>query len=268
MRIIFFLLCIAFVDCVGGNNLYAQESSLWGKKGSQAFDEPPQTGILDKAGFFRRYPKQATLLGKHIRDLSEKYAYPLYVVVEYVVYDGELGHRAREYFNHWIGEENRGMVVLYQVDPVPQGTQNPAFAYFEGTALPEEGKDVIDGRIDGLEMARMVRNILDEIPEEKQGAQRLTSFALGLEKQLEAYYAVEPIHWSNAQNLWFIGVFSAIVILAACLLIMLWKRLLGREKRINISYYLPLVGVKQRLKAPYGGVLHSEINSAQQPASK
>ena len=94
---------------------------------------------MDQANVFLEHPDVLAEMVGRLSRMKDDYEYPVYLAVYYNVLDASLRERADQLYESWIGESGRGMVIVYQLDPVTYG-DNPAMAYHKGDGLdPQSG---------------------------------------------------------------------------------------------------------------------------------
>ncbi len=158
----------------------------------------PQSHVLDDAELFREQPEKLATIKAKLAAMEGKYAYPVYLAVYYSVYDGDLQGRAEALRKAWIGEKARGMVIVYQLDPVVSG-DNPSIAYYHGSELQSDlsGSEKLQ-LISGNEVDAMLARVLAEVKaDDSEDIAFLDGLVAGLEGEIDRYHEVKPTRWTD-----------------------------------------------------------------------
>jgi len=214
----------------------------------------PENQVLDKADVFREQPQKLANLTASLQRIQEKHDYKVYLAVYYNILDGTVQDRADELYQAWLGDEERGLVIVIQKDPAIDG-QNVAASYFQGSGLE---KDTETGLVPDREMNGIIRSALAVKPDSNDIADRCASIINGVDLQMDKYFAIEPAKWSDAANLKMMAVFFGVIALLAIGGAFLWKHFNAAEVKSQQYFTFPMVDVAQRLGAPYGGGWGSE----------
>ncbi|MBT8044994.1 MAG: hypothetical protein KJO79_08585 [Verrucomicrobiae bacterium] len=247
------LLLFAAIDnsCAQGTGVGTGSDSL--------LPPAPQGNVLDEADLFREAPEKLATIQASLAEMEKKHAYPVYLAIYYSVYDGNLQARAEALRKAWIGEMSRGMVIVYQLDPVVSGN-NPAIAYYKGSELHSDlSAGPMQQLISGQEVESMLTRVFAGI-KAKKGAHVpfISEVVLGVEKEINRYHEVKPTSWSDEDNLKLMFVFLGIIAVLALLGVFLWKLIVRADAKSSMVHYFPTVKISRRLEAPYGGGWTSE----------
>ncbi len=259
---IFILMMISLAFCPAVD-VYAQGVL----SGSEVTPDAPPSHVLDDAELFREQPAQLADIQNLLRALESDHGYPVYLSIYYNVFDGDLQSRADRLHEAWIGEAGRGMVIVFQLDPVVSGS-NPAVAYYKGSELDagtDEGADgytvagAPSGIIPGQDVEAILARVFKAAEEKREDPKAfLRAITLGLDREVRQYLAIEPPKWSDANNLQLMAIFLSVIgglVLAGFLL---WRLMSRADARSGKTHYFPEVRVGRRLGAPFGGGWISE----------
>ncbi len=235
--------------------------------GSNVIPGAPQSHVLDDAGLFREQPARLAEIEHRLRALERDHGYPVYLTIHYNVFDSDLQSRADRLYEAWIGGARRGMVIVYQLDPVVSGS-NPAVSYYQGSELDANsgvGADgytaagapsgIMPGRDVEALLARAYRAAADRKEDPKAFLDMVT---LVLDREVRQYLAVAPPKWSDANNLKLMAVFLSVIAGLVLAGFLLWKLMSRADAKSRKTHYFPEVRVGRRLGAPYGGGWISE----------
>lgn len=217
---------------------------------------PPENYLSDQANIFHEHPAALEAIVDSLTRLDNDHAYPVYLVLYYNVLDASLRERADELYEKWIGQSGRGMVIVYQLDPVVYG-DNPAMAYHKGDGLElrSEAGAVL---IPESDIAAILARIQPEFQRKANIHNELSSWIVALEREIDHYLNVKPASWKDAENVMLIAVFAGFVITIPLVGILIHRLLLASSNELGKTYYFPEVHVAYRLGAPYGGGWTSE----------
>lgn len=234
------------------------------RTGDDMLPPAPQGHVLDEADLFREYPERLAEVRKSLLNLEDVHGYPVYLAIYYNVYDGNLKKRAETLHQAWIGDEKRGMVLVYQLDPVVGevdpvlGVNNPVASYFRGSHLDVDAKTRM-GVIPGQDVAAMLARVFIEAQKKGSDSEAYVgAIAFGLEREMNSYFEVEPVKWSDRGNLKLMGVFLGTIAVLTLLGALVWRSFARADARSSKIYCFPDVRVGRRLGAPYGGGWVSE----------
>ncbi len=217
----------------------------------------PENHILDEAEVFAKSPRILSEIVTSLSAMKQDHNYPVYLVIYHHVLDSSLRERADQLYESWIGDSERGMVIVYQLDPVAYG-DNPALAYHKGDGL-EFGIDDQSHPIPERDIATMLAKVM---PQQRRAFEShpimLKSLVLGLESEIADYHDIPPASWANAEGLTMIAVFSGFIIVIALIGMLVRQLLIASSHQSDRKYYFPEVQVSERLGAPYGGGWISE----------
>jgi len=219
----------------------------------------PQNHVLDGAVLFREQPETLVEVQESLRRMEKDYGYPVYLSIYYNVYDGNLQARADSLHKAWIGESSRGMVIVYQLDPVVSGN-NPTIAFYKGSDLDSDLTSESKTRlISGPEVEAMLARVFANQKETKENQiPFITSLVYGIESEIVNYHKVQPASWSDEDNLKLMAVFLGVITGLALLGMLLWKLFSHADAKSSKTHYFPEVRVGRRLEAPFGGGWVSE----------
>lgn len=219
----------------------------------------PQNHILDDAELFREDPGKLTELEESLRRMEKRHGYPVYLSIYYSVYDGNLQKRADSLYKSWIGDSARGMVIVYQLDPVVSGN-NPAIAYYRGSDLdPDLSKENEPRLISGQEVDAMLIRVFGSVePKGNDHIAFVSNLIKGIEGEINHYHEVQPASWSDKDNLRLMTIFLSIIVALTLMGMLLWKLFSRADAKSNKTHYFPEVRVGRRLDAPFGGGWVSE----------
>ncbi|MDG1357233.1 MAG: TPM domain-containing protein [Akkermansiaceae bacterium] len=217
----------------------------------------PDNQVLDVAKVFVDSPEILSEIVTSLSAIEQNHSYPVYLVIYHHVLDSSLRERADQLYESWIGDLGRGMVIVYQLDPVAYG-DNPAMAYHKG-----DGLDLgIRGQFNPIperDIAAMLAEIMPQLERKVEAHPlKLRSLVQGLEREMTRYHDIPAASWADSESLTMIAVFSAFVIVIALIGLLIRQLLLASSNRSNKKYYFPAVQVAHRLGAPYGGGWVSE----------
>ena len=222
----------------------------------------PENHVLDKANVFREQPAKLAEITSSLKRLQEKHGYDVYLAVYYNLLDSSVQERADRLYEEWLGEKKRGLIIVTQLDPAVDG-RTVAISYYRTSGLEEgsEGSLIPDRNMQSL--CSKAFSGTDE-----NDAERIMSMIVGLESEIDAYYAVKPSRWSDAGNLKMMAVLIGAIIFILILGTILWKVFSKADVESNQKYYFPEVEVAKRLGAPYGGGWISQRSFAPSSAKK
>lgn len=221
---------------------------------------PPESHILDDTGFFRDHPTELATLSDSLKRIQAKHGYPVYLVIYYSVIEENLQAKADELHRAWFGEQGNGMVLVYQRDPVAEG-DNPAIAFYQGSDLEEktDASRLPDNLVPRRDMEALLANVFRDLkPSPEEPMSYVTGIVSGIERELDAYFKVEPPKWNDTPNLRLMAVFAGAVAGLGLLGMLFWRVLSRAETKSALVYYFPDVKTGRRLGAPYGGGWASE----------
>lgn len=222
----------------------------------------PEDQVLDVAGVFAEHPEIFSEVVQGLSAMKRDHNYPVYLVIYHHVLDSSLRERADELYESWLGELGRGMVIVYQLDPVAYG-DNPALAYNKGDGFDFDVGDQ-SNPIPERDIAAMLSKIMPQLNGKGESqAIRLKSFVMSFGEEITRYHDIPVATWLDSENLTMIVVFSGFVILIPLIGILVRQLLLASSIRSNEKYYFPDVQVGLRLGAPYGGGWVSEKSFSQ-----
>lgn len=238
----------------------AQQQKAAGESASDV-TLPPDNQVLDQANVFLEHPDVLAEMVGRLSRMKHDYEYPVYLAVYYNVLDASLRERADQLYESWIGESGRGMVIVYQLDPVTYG-DNPAMAYHKGDGLDPQfggGSSPIPER----EMIAMLAKISPQVDSDADGHQAsISSLVSALEAEITRYHDSPAASWKDSDSLIMIAVFSGFVIAIPLIGMLIRRLLLNSSNQSRKTYYFPDVQVAYRLGAPYGGGWVSEKSFA------
>jgi hypothetical protein len=220
----------------------------------------PEGYIMDDTGFFRDHPEKRQEISDALQRLSKNYDYPVYLVIYYSVFEGTLQNKADELYRSWMGESGPGMVIVYQRDPVSEGS-NPAIAYYQGSGLKVKPvhSDLPKNLIPRRDVESMLANVFSELKSPKDDTSSyLASIIVGIESELASYFSMAPPNWNDSSNLRMMAIFAGSVALLGLLGMLFWRLFTRADTRAAKVYYFPDVKTGRRLGAPYGGGWTSE----------
>ncbi|MFK7910007.1 MAG: hypothetical protein AB8F34_05325 [Akkermansiaceae bacterium] len=258
MKFILSLVSVVIISLITANAASAQDVSS--AKADGKIPQIPENYILDDTGFFRDHPEKLAEIRAVLQSTYQKHKYPVYVVICYSVFEGDLQNKANELHRAWIGEQANGMVLVYQRDPVADGS-NPAIAFYQGSEI--EGQSLVSELPDNLIPKRdtevLLANVFRDLkaPPE-QAMDYVMGIVSGIERELDTYFKVEPPKWNDSSNLRMMAIFAGTVAGLALLGMLFWKIFARADTRSSQSYYFPDVKTGRRLGAPYGGGWVSE----------
>ena len=187
----------------------AQQQKAAGESASD-ITLPPDNQVLDQANVFLEHPDVLAEMVGRLSRMKHDYEYPVYLAVYYNVLDASLRERADQLYESWIGESGRGMVIVYQLDPVTYG-DNPAMAYHKGDGLDPQfggGSSPIPER----EMIAMLAKISPQVDSDADGHQAsISSLVSALEAEITRYHDSPAASWKDSDSLIMIAVFSGFV---------------------------------------------------------
>lgn len=249
-----------FVWLVAGSVGMAQSAD---RSEQVALPAAPADYILDEASFFRDAPEKRREVSDSLKAIRDTHGYPVYLVIYYSVFEGTLDDKAKQLQGAWIGENGHGMVIVYQRDPVAQGS-NPAIAYFRGSELDVEQRAVaaksavfIPER-DAKGILTRVFESATKVDSEASSVDFMCAFVFNLERELKEYFAVTPPKWNDSDNLRSILIFGAAVAVLSLLGMLIWKISSRSDSRSSQKHYFPEVKTGRRLGAPFAGGWTSE----------
>ena len=242
----------------------AQQQEAGGKLASESASDttlPPDNQILDQANVFLDHPDVLAEMVGRLSRMKADYEYPVYLAVYYNVLDASLRERADQLYESWIGDSGRGMVIVYQLDPVVYG-DNPAMAYHKGDGLDPHfggGSSPIPER----DMIAMLTKVSPQVGSDT-GAHHssISALVLALEAEITRYHDIPAASWRDLDSLIMIAVFSGFVIAIPLIGMLIRRLLLSSSNESRKTYYFPDVQVAYRLGAPYGGGWVSEKSYA------
>ena len=233
--------------------------ALDGESKIHPIPEAPQSHVLDQANMFTGHPGMLKRVQASLARMEQKNDYPIYLVIYYNIYDASLQEVADALYQSWIGESVRGMVIVYQLDPVISGT-NPATAYHLGSGLnPHQLGSSTPGPVPGREVAMMLKRIMDSNgAKPAEHAPYISALIHGLEAEMERYHQIEPMRWNDPQNLKLMAFFLGIITTFGLVGLVMCRLLSPLDDKARRVYYFPEVKPGRRLGAPYGGGKISE----------
>ena len=217
----------------------------------------PDKLILDEAKLLQEHPQASAKIVASLTRMRDEYGYPVYLALYYNLLDSSLRDRADQLYDAWIGDSGRGMVIVYQLNPVVYG-DNPAMAYHKGDGLDSEYEAEL-APIPQREITAILAKIGPKIKvESNKHHEALHVFIAALEGEIERYHRIEPTSWKDPENLTLIAVFSGFVIAIPLIGMFISRLLLAASNEAGKAYYFPDIEVACRLGAPYGGGWVSE----------
>jgi len=243
---------------------HAQQQEAGGKLASESASDttlPPDNQVLDQANVFLNHPDVLAEMVGRLSRMKADYEYPVYLAIYYNVLDASLRERADQLYESWIGDSGRGMVIVYQLDPVVYG-DNPAMAYHKGDGLDPHfggGSSPIPER----DMIAMLTKVSPQVGS-GTGAHHasISALVLALEAEITRYHDIPAASWRDLDSLIMIAVFSGFVIAIPLIGMLIRRLLLSSSNESRKTYYFPDVQVAYRLGAPYGGGWVSEKSFA------
>jgi len=243
---------------------HAQQQEAGGKLASESASDttlPPDNQVLDQANVFLNHPDVLAEMVGRLSRMKADYEYPVYLAIYYNVLDASLRERADQLYESWIGDSGRGMVIVYQLDPVVYG-DNPAMAYHKGDGLDPHfggGSSPIPER----DMIAMLTKVSPQVGSDT-GAHHssISALVLALEAEITRYHDIPAASWRDLDSLIMIAVFSGFVIAIPLIGMLIRRLLLSSSNESRKTYYFPDVQVAYRLGAPYGGGWVSEKSFA------
>ena len=234
----------------------AQQQKPGGKSASN-ITSPPDNQVLDQANVFLEHPEVLAEMVGRLSRMKDDYEYPVYLAVYYNVLDASLRERADQLYESWIGDSGRGMVIVYQLDPVVYG-DNPAMAYHKGDGLdPQFGGEF--SPIPERDMIAMLTKISPQVDSNADGHHAsISALVSALETEITRYHDIPAASWKDSDSLLMIAVFSGFVIAIPLIGMLIRRLLLNSSNQSRKTYYFPDVQVAYRLGAPYGGGWVSE----------
>jgi len=234
----------------------AQQQEPGGKSASN-ITSPPDNQVLDQANVFLEHPEVLAEMVSRLSRMKDNYEYPVYLAVYYNVLDASLRERADQLYESWIGDSGRGMVIVYQLDPVVYG-DNPAMAYHKGDGLdPQFGGEF--SPIPERDMIAMLTKISPQVDSNADGHHAsISALVSALETEITRYHDIPAASWKDSDSLLMIAVFSGFVIAIPLIGMLIRRLLLNSSNQSRKTYYFPDVQVAYRLGAPYGGGWVSE----------
>ena len=247
---------------------HAQQQETGGESASDT-TLPPGNQVLDQANVFPEHPDALAEVVARLSRMKADYEYPVYLAVYYNVLDASLRERADQLYESWIGDSGRGMVIVYQLDPVVYG-DNPVMAYHKGDGLdPHFGGE--SSPIPERDMIAMLAKISSQVDgDTDEHHSSINAFVLALEGEISRYHDIPAASWRDSDSLIMIAVFSGFVIAIPLIGVLIRCLLLSSSNQSRKTYYFPDVQVAYRLGAPYGGGWVSEksfVSSSQQQSN-
>ena len=243
---------------------HAQQQETGGESASESASDitlPPDNQVLDQANVFLEHPDVLAEMVGRLSRMKDDYEYPVYLAVYYNVLDASLRERADQLYESWIGESGRGMVIVYQLDPVVYGN-NPAMAYHKGDGLDPKFGDG-SSPIPERDMIAMLTKISPQVDSDAHGHHAsISALVLALEAEITRYHDTPAASWKDSDSLIMIAVFSAFVIAIPLIGMLIRRLLLNSSNQSRKTYYFPDVQVAYRLGAAYGGGWVSEKSFA------
>lgn len=258
------LLCLCICCSSLATRCYAL-SELTAKPANTIVWAVPSNQVLDRAEIFAEYPDMLSEVVDSLSRMKQDYNYSVYLVVCHNVLNTSLRERADNLYESWVGESGRGMVIVYQLDPVAYG-DNPAIVYHKG-----DGGDGLDfganaptNPIPERDVASMLGEIIHEMGERNDpDVVMLKSLVLNLENKIIHYHDIPESSWADSESVMMIAIFSGFVIVIPLIGLLIRQSLVKSSDRANQRYYFPDVQVGIRLGAPYGGGWVSEKSFSQ-----
>ncbi|BDS06017.1 hypothetical protein NT6N_10570 [Oceaniferula spumae] len=214
----------------------------------------PANHVLDLSDTFRENPTKLAELTATLKRIEEQHGYLVYLALYYNVLDGTVQSRADALYKAWLGDEKRGLVLVYQSDPAVDG-KNIAASYYRGTGLAD---DAVSGLIPDQKMSEILRSALAAQSKGQDTSDRSITIVSGVEREMNEYFASDPSTWKDSANLKLMAIFFGVILALALLGMFLWKRSSTADVAAHKHYYFPDVDVASRLGAPYGGGWVSE----------
>lgn len=212
----------------------------------------PSNQILDRAQFFSQHPKILSDIANSLSAMRQNHNYSVYLVVCHNVLSSSLRERADQLYESWVGDSGRGMVIVYQLDPVAYGN-NPSIVYHKGDGLDLKGNDQANP-IPERDVALMLNDVIHELRERNDPkAVMLKSLVLNIENKITRYHDIPEASWTDSESVTMIAIFSGFVIVIPLIGLLIRQLLMTSSNRANQRYYFPEVKVGYRLGAPYGG---------------
>lgn len=244
---------------IAASGICDAQLSMRGESEIYPVPETPQSYVLDKANLFLGHPEKLVEVQASLSRLEQQHDYPVYLAIYYNVYDVSLQEVADAFYDAWIGESRRGMVIVYQLDPVISGS-NPATAYYLGSGLdPALSDRSMPGPIPSQDVATMLKKVLKSKGRLSTDHHAYISGLIhGIEGEIDRYHEIEPMRWNDAQNLKWMAIFLALMSALTVIGVFSWRLFSPLDDKARKVYYFPEVNVGQRLGAPYGGGQISE----------
>lgn len=244
---------------LGSNDFCEARILSSGKSMAELIPVVPGSHVLDEANMFREDREILTAIQGSISRMEDKHDYPVYVAIYYNVYDVSLQDLADELYGAWIGKSGRGMVIVYQLDPVVSG-DNPAMAYYKGFGLNPDLSSGAESRpMPGIDVDVLLKRVLTAVNETpKEPIEFISSLIYGIEAEMDRYHELESTSWNDPENLKLMVIFFGVIAAFTLMGMIAWKLLYPVDARSRRVYYFPEVVVERRLGAPYGGGLISE----------
>ena len=224
--------------------------------------QAPDNQVLDVAKVFAEHPKILSEIVTSLSVMKQDYNYPVYLAIYHNVLDSSLRERADQLYESWIGDTGRGMVIVYQLDPVTYGN-NPAMAYHKGDGLGLGFSDQ-SNPIPERDVTAMLAEIMPQIKSKATPHPiMLRSLVLALSSKITRYHDIPAASWTDSESLTMIAIFSGFIFVISMMGLLIRQLLIKSSKRSSERYYFPDVQVAHRLGAPYGGGWISEKSFAQ-----
>ena len=254
MKVVLSLVAVFCLGILQGG--YAQDV----RSDSSDLPAAPQGYILDDTGFFRDHPEKLAEVRKSLKEIEATHGYPVYLAIYYSVFEGNLQSKADELYKAWLGEKGHGMVIVYQRDPVTDGS-NPVMSYYLGSELDPKSQETLEDQkmIPRRDTEIMLGNVfrgLKSSPEDQ--VDYVSEIIFGIERELTNYFKFEPPKWNDSSNLQLMTIFVGAVAAIALLGFVVWRLFVRADAQSGREYYFPEIRMGRRLGAPFGGGWTSE----------
>lgn len=217
-------------------------------------DEPqvPSVHVLDDARIFASEPARLAALEARLSALEAKYGFPVYLVVYDTLIATDVRERSQQFQNQWIGNDDPGMVAVFETDSGAVGIGVHPLKQLEldsGSQIPTMGP--LDLSV--LEQESIAREVFQRVSRVRDSRDRIEAVVNGMADEItrdleaRAAPASHTATWRIAAFTVGLGAAGGLVVLLA----MAWLR--RTEHRAKQRYVFPDVNVGTRLGAPYGG---------------
>ncbi len=221
--------------------------------GADGYPVPPKPAfqVIDEARIFQLEPDRLRAIAGRLRDLRERYDFPLYVAIHDSLIGTNTAEQAQRLQDAWIGKES-GLVVVIETDSGRFSVGRPlrkSETFDIGAELPVMGPaDLSQVELTGV-LSRAAGRVLT-ITDRQARAETL---AVGLAEEIGAVLEArrnEPEPRNKIRT-----IVLGVGLLAGCgLVAMVALAFLRRsESKAARRYVFPRIAVGQRLGAPYGG---------------